>query len=514
MFELLNLNRANKHLAIKITSPAGDTTELTIGPMISKRNRDELVPEKQFELLNGYLDYKGNDFKTLLFMAILDGEYFIEEASLQRGLDVMPTTQLNKILDMFVLDDVIYYIRELAKVIPPENLKPGFDPRIESDGLGTRAQTYIQQDYYELAALTLPIKAIIGLLGQYAIRKGGCIAPIHKEYVLYSSFAKHVITKYIAVSKLRAWIDILVNINIQTSDMASITVIEKQIPSSELPTYILAVVLIQKLSIAAIVTDTRERNVITRIYNYIINKLKTKGGPSTKIRDKTPKADVDSSSGDKESVIEAYRVVADVTMGAEVELSWYAGDINMLIRDIGRPVNMALLSEVLAVNQCFRTIPISKEQVTIVGYMFKRILDPRALDYIDINGIINLISVGFTVLWGSGHRELAMLLIAKPLMADSNDVIINITPNIRLLPEYKLRLAELYPYEKQLNKTKTVSVVEAAVTDLTCDIFAIKWLPNMPKCCIDEHFGDNPVKILPANFKNLLVKLIIELEEE
>jgi len=513
-FSLLNMNKVNARLAIRIVSPTGDAIELTVGPMISRRNRDELIPERQYELINAYLDYKGDEFKKILYKRIVDADNAVGETSFHKGISNPPIGAIHSILDMFVMSDVEHFVRDIFKIAPPENLKPEFNTQIESDGLGTRIQTYIQQDYYELAALTIPIKAVVGVLGQYAIRKESCIAAVHKEYVLYNMLATHPIAKYASVLKLKDWAGVLIALMVNTTDTAAITVIEKQIPSSELSNYILAVVIIQKLSIAAIVTDNRERNVITRIYNYIINKLKTNGSPSTKIRDKKPLSDTDSSVGDKESMVESYRVVSNVTIGTEVELNWYTGNMDLLIRDMGVSVNMALLEDIHRHNQCFKTVPIAKEQVVLAGYIFKKILDPRSLEYINIDGIINVISLGFVLLWDSGHREIAMLLNAKPLLSNDTDIDINVTPNIRLDPELKVLLSKYYPYEKQLNKLKTVSVVELTITELTYDIFKHQWLPNVPKQCITEQFGNNPPRMLPPNFKNHLAKLIINIEED
>ena len=513
MFSLLNMNKVKPHLAIRIESPDGDSTELTIGPMISKRNREELIPERQYELLNGYLNYKGVDFKRLLYMAIINAEAVVEASVFERGLSNPPTAEIFAILDMFNMDDVEHYVKNIYKVTPPQNLKESFDQKIESDGLGTRVQTYIQQDYYELAALTIPIKVILGLLGQYAIRKAGVMSPIHREYVLYGLFSAHPIAKHPAAIKIKEWGEVLIKATINTNDLTAITVIEKQIPSSELSNYLLAVVLIQKLGIGAIVTDTHERNLITRIYNYIINKLKLKGGSSSKIRDKKPLADVDSATGDKESIIESYRMVTSITAGLEEELNWYASNTDLIIRDAGYDIDMCLLEEVTLLNQCFRSVPITREQVVITSFIFKHIMDVRSFEYLNIESIINLLSLGYVVLWTHGHKELAVLVNSKPLPVDVDCIDINVTPNIRLDIELKAKLAELYPYEKQVNKTKTASIVESTITDLTYQVFQHKWLANSPDRCIKELFGDRQPTPLPVKIKDHLARLIIFVEE-
>jgi len=510
MFKLLNI-ATNAALAVSITSPLGDVIELPIGPMISKRDKEELDPESQYNLLNSYLEYKGKDFRQLLFIAIADAEYAIQETSYCKGLSNPPVGPIHKVLDIFDMADIEHFVRDIYKVIPPENLMASFDQRIESDGLGTRAQTYIQQDYYELAAITIPIKVIIGLLSMYGIMKTSSMAQVHKEYILYELFTNHPINNYPSIVKLRDWAGVLINLTVKPGEIESVTVIEKQLPLAELPNYILAVVLLQKISIAVIIKDNQSRNIITRIYNYIINKLKTKGGSVAKIRDKDPLSDTDSSSGDKESMLEAYRVVSNLTAGTEEELDWYVGNINFLIRDMGGCPNMALLEDMLQRNKCFYNVAITKEQLIIAGYIFKDILDPRALMYINIHGIINIISLGFVLAWERGHKEMAMLLSARALCSEEDEVDIGATPNVRVDPEIKKRLQELYPYNKQLNVNKIESVVEAAISEITYAVFGHKWLHNMPDQCLTELFGERLPRVLDPNFKNQLGALIIDI---
>jgi len=512
VYRLINLNNPKAKLAV-VVSLGNESINLPIGPLISKRNRDELIPEKQFDLLNGYLQYKGDEFKTELYSRVHAAELAVHEAALSICVSASPVGAISTVLDMFDMADVYMYVRDIYKVLPPKDLKESFDPRIETDGLGTRIQTYIQQDYWELASLTLPIKAVIGLLGLYSVRNSS-IASVHQEYVLYRLIAEHAIAKHPAAIKIQQWAEVLMGVVVKSNDISAITVIEKQIPISELGPYLLSTVVIQKLGIAAIVADVTGRNVVTRIYNYIINRLKTNGSSSNKIRDKKPMRDDDSLSGDKESVIESYRMVTRITAGIETEYEWYTGDMKLLIRDMDVKVNGAILEDAVHFNQCFRSIAVTKEQVVLAGYIFKRILDPRALDYVGIDGIINLLSLGFAMLWDKGHRELAMLLVAKALVEDESCVAVNVTPNIRLDPMYKRRLDELYPYLKHVNKTTTVSVVEEAVTTLTNNIFKYKWLPNVPDHCIEEMYGKGNIKLLPTNLKDLICRLIIDIEEE
>lgn len=512
MFEMLNLYKANAKLVVRIASPAGATLEMCIGTIIPRVDAAELAPDVQYVLLNAYLDYKGDEFKTELYARLATAEVAVEETVFEAGISNAPVRPIGNVLDMFDMDDVLYFVRDIFKVTPPPNLKETFDPRIESDGLGTRIQTYIQSDYYELAAFTLPIKAVIGLLGQYLLRNTR-ISQVHREYVLFRLIAEHPIATHPAAIKIREWATILMSDVTKKEDLAAITVIEKQMPIAELPNYLLAVVVIKKVSISAIIKDTKERNLITRVYNYIITKLKVKAGSNNRITSKQPLMDVDSASGDKESIMESYRMVTEITAGIEVELNWYTENMEVLIRDIHEDINLAMLEDVLALNQCFRSVPVTSEQIIILGYIYKPILDPRSFDYIGIDGVINLLSLAFVILWQRGHREIAMMLTAKAVDNTDNCIAVNITPNIRLDSGYRAGLKKWFPYEKQVNKTTTVSLVEESITALTNGVFKYKWLPNATPECLTTMYGDTPPVLLPAEFKNYLAKLIIDIEE-
>jgi len=518
MFTLAN-TYAKRPLEIKVTSPDGsEPISLSLSGLISKRNKEELDPDNQYTLLNAYVDYQGVEYKTTLYKRILDAVYEIEESCFTKGLSNPPIVTISAVLDMFDMASIEHYITDIYRLPPPGNLKPSFNDQIEADGLGTRVQTFIHKDYLELASLTLPIKVITGLLNMYAIRKASSITQGQKEYILYELIANHPIMNHPATNKLRDWAGALITTNLGTKDAAAVTVIEKQIPFDELPNYMLAIVMMQKLAIAPIVTDTRERSVVNRIYNYMFNKIRGSSPSGSRITDKSPSTDPDSGGSDKESIFEAYRMVTDLTMGVEEEFNWYAGDLDYLIRDMSFIIpsdnlNMALLEEFMTSVSCFKTIPVSDPQVFLIGYMFKKVIDPRAIEHLNIKAVINLLALGATIAWMRGHKNIAVLLCSKAVPNTDSDLEVNATPNVRLDMKLKNRLKELYPYEKQLNPHKTESVIEDSITGMTSQVFSRRWIPNAPKNCIVEVWGTKAPRLLDPGFKDMLAKYIIDIEE-
>jgi len=516
MYKLLNINSNKLPLISEVTPLSGESIHFNIGSIINKRSKDELDELSQYDTLNKYCNYKGLEFKNTLYSKyiaaarVITGIVF-KEATLQDLIDI-----LHSVIDMFDTADVEYFLTDVLKIAIPDNLQEVFNDRIESDGLGTRVQTYLKSDYIQLATLTVIMKAVLPIAGDYAKSKESEISNGHKEYILYSLISGHPINDYPAAIKLKAWIDILIALCLPDKDTLSIIIIEKQIPESEINSFIYSMVMVQKVAIASIVNDDRNRNVITRIYNYIINKLKVKGSPSSKIRDKKPLADTDSNTGDKESMIESYRIVTDLTPGAEVELNWVCSDLSLLSVGIKLPYDKVVLSDAVKFNQSFREWEISNEQIVLLGYIFKRIIDPRSIYYLNIDGIINLLSLGFAILRNLGYPELAVLLTSKSIIESGEVTAINTAAtSIRFDPAVKEKLNALYPYEKQINATKTVNLAETAISQLVNSMFKRVWRHTCDSKYITELGGDpNSYQVLPNDIKTMIALAIIDLEEK
>ena len=185
-----------------------------------------------------------------------------------KRLEPFPCFYFHKILDMFDYEDVLDFLKNEACIKIPSNLCETFDPTIESDGLGTREQTYSISDYLDLASLTLPMKAVLGPLAFYGYVKKTSINNLQKEYSVYNLVVDHHMDKHPGVIKLKGMIGVLISNYSEsklTKDMVSTTVIIKQISKDELPDFMLSICMIQKVAIAIIVDDTAVKNVITKI---------------------------------------------------------------------------------------------------------------------------------------------------------------------------------------------------------------------------------------------------------
>lgn len=517
MFSISNIY--TKLSTTVVVANGEDNIEFIISSIISKRNKDELNDPNQFLLLNAYLDYKGPDFKAELFRRYQQVSEDILMTATRHSIVPLPLEITNPILDMLELDDIYNYVKNVYGLQAPSNLATEFNQMIVNDGRGTREQTYIKDDYLKLASLCLIIKAIIGPVGQFAHIKQRDVGTEHKEYILFQFIKRHKIFHSDPMVKLLSFIEKSVNSSITTDETNSIRAIEKKLPREEIPTFVLSVVVLQKIPVACLVDDNADRNVITKIYNYVNNKLKATGDVTKTIRNKTSLTDVESGSGDKESTIESTRIIEDIAVANLIEMDWSINSPEKIVFQMPprnkELINPEVLQDAIHFTKVFNTAPINRCQIDILAFIFKIVIDPRSLDYVSISSIVNLMAVGFAYLWGLNFKSLALLLVAQQDTTNERSMSINITTNKSRIPvETKDELSKYYPHNRVINEETSNNLVEETIGNLVNELYDIKWIHTADEKYILEVYKDRSSgNILPQDLKIQLANFIIKHEQ-
>lgn len=517
MFSIKN-NVFNQNSYIVVTNVAKDSVEFNISTIISKRNKQELEDPNQFMLLNAYIDHKGEEFKTELFNRLRQADYDLKDKVLfQKGMHPLPSYIVNPILDMFTIEDVRYFLKEIWRLQPPKNLADFFDPKIESDSKGTRVQTYIKDDYMDLAAFVVILKSVIGIIGTFAEIKNKEVNSIHKEFLLYQLlYQNNHIFKSEPAEKLLGLIDKVVNQPVNSLNVDSIRIIEKQLPRDDIPVSVMAIVVLQKLPICAIVDDNHDKNIITKVYNYVNNKLKSPGNGSKGVQEK--KQLTDTQSRDKESTIESTKIPSKIPEGIITELSWSIDSVDKIIKQLPKSmvkyIDKKVLEDAMEFSLAFKHSNISKPQISILGSIFKHIIDPRVLEYLELECMLNLLAVGFTYLWGINHKQLAIILLAREDIINYDDLAINMSSNKpRISSNVKDELGAYFPYCRVVNETTTVLVIEESISHIAYQLLSSRWIHSTNSEYIEEAIGNNnPVNILPPDLKLKLATFFIDNE--
>jgi len=509
MFKLLNVyNKSNLIMAIEHN---GKDVEFNLSSLLNKRNKVELDPENQFTLLEEYIDYKGPEFKNKLMIAYLNADDRLMGTITMPEVYPLPVSIVYEILDMFDYNDILNWVINIRKVPTLPNLADKFDSDDANDSEFTRAQTYLKSEYLELVALTIIIKSVIGPIAHYGYLKNSEINGAHKEYILYNFIDGHPVSKLPPTLRLKAFTEKLVSIALKESTVTAVRIIEKRIPKEETADYILAAIMLQKVSIASIVNDTSSKNIITMIYTFINNKLSVKGDTSNSIRAKD--GYMDAEIGEKESIVESYRMTVSVAPNIPIELNWSLEDTDDIFKLLNLNPDKEIFEDATEFCKIFLDRSISIEQEILLTYIFKDVITPLGIKYLNIESIYNLMRVGFTWLWMNNHNYLALLL-GSVVNTNTDDGVlqVNITVNRSRLPiELKEELQYWFPYERVINKTTTANEAEEAITKLTNEMYGQDW----HYICGDKYVNvvDGSRSGLPADLKTLITKMVIYIEK-
>lgn len=478
--------------------------EMSMTQLISRRNKEDNDDPQPFELLNKYLEYKGETFKNHYYKLIKECIYYIDNI-LMFGDFNRPTDKIHKILDLFILDDIYHFLRNIYHINVPNQLLDSFNENIELDGKGSRVQTYIKDEYIQLASLSVMIKSVIGLIGEFAYIRNGDLNGIHKEYLLFQMiYSYKPLSESEPMVKIMGFIAKLIELTPKDEAIEHKTILDKQVSKNYIPLYIASTVVLQKIGVLGLSFDNENRNIVTKIYNYIKNKLKNNGDVSKSIRNKdTP--DTKDEDQHQESIAEIYRAVTDLAPGTIVEYNWALRSIDVILRQL--KLNMLDVIDKKIVNdakdftRCFLgDVEISKVQIDILSMLFKTIVDPRSLERVNLESIINLMSVGFSYLWGINSKVMALLLTAKVHNNLEDEMFINNSTNIsRLTKEIKSELDIIYPYHKIVNEVTTVNTAIKSIDLLAGEFLSKRWIASAYPHYVKEVYNDPNISNLVVN---------------
>lgn len=517
-------NKSTSPCVVAIELDRKHKLEFTIGSIIQRKGKEDLLNTDQYTLLNAYVDYKGQKFKEELFDAYSEALENIENLIHSPDFgpkQTLPYWIMNRVFEMYNLEDISYFVNEVFKLEIPSRLEGEFDDQIEKDGKGTREQTYLKSDYADLAAFVIFIKGTYMLLSQYAYVTGDCFKHPNKDAVLFMFYRRYLpIYQSNAMVKLHQFINKLINDPKATQEKKYIRILEKKLSDDEMSELILAQAIFQKLTVATIVTDTSDRNVVNAIYCAVINKLTSKGSIEKTFREKT----VLGSEDGEESIIDSHKSMTDVTTGDVVTVNWATSTVERILNQLKnsqyelatKPIEanekIYTLDDIYQYAESFREYHISAHTLAMLKIMFKGAFDPRYISYLELDSIIALTTVGFAYQWNLGFKHLAMLLMSTHRSGDDYDSLNTTTNKTRLTQEIIGQLEKIYPLSKNGNKTNPDGelVIKRWIEEFGNSYYGIAWTSNLPEDFSIELFK-KPTTIVPLmeDLKLQIAKFLI-----
>lgn len=529
-------SRTKKFSLVKVSLDNDNFLEFPVGAILQKKKNEDFVSPRQNELLNRYVDYKGEEFKKNLYSAYQDFYNYLENEV--EIVDLLPGKRNNvneyffRVLDLLDYEDIRSFLDNVVGIVPPRSLKTEFDDQDHVDGVCSKEQTFLKEDYKHLATLIVIIKATYFLLGFYFSKIGTTMSMSSRDYMLFKFYQRRDSLFYSpGMVKLLQFTEKLIETKTKDDVEKNIRIIDKVVSEDEISILSLAQIVFQKLVIADVVNDTSEVNIVTMLYTFLTNKLREIKNTS-KIREKILATGGDSEI-DIDSNVENHRAVQVVMQSDIAHINFATDTMDKILAQVSEPMAELMNKPIVMGTKTYTLADLRKEfdaykeesipenVFRILECVFKGVLDPRALEHLELENVICMITLAFAYIWNLGLPKLAVFLGSTAIRREENFITINVSSGkTRIDKEIMAELIKFFPSTKSISKTSPSDYKEDDVYEIKRwiesfgnDFYKSDWYFILSKEMADELEIENMNVTVTEDMKVLLAQFLIENEK-
>lgn len=469
-----------------------------------------------FNILNNYVQWRGDDYVEELYKAYeiistLTQSYIMASDVQSDSVRNKFIIQLGNIINLLDIDQIYFYITEIEPIPIPPNLEVNFKTSLETDGLGTRDQTYIVEDYKKLMSLITIFKATYGPLAELIHGNPDYYMEL-KEIQMLDLFKQQEIYKHESFRKLQKYVSAIVDRTFMKEKLTDVKIISTRLNLESIKELYLSKSIFGRMITMNQLDDPDKFDIVKYVYKDVNSKIKNLGGPDEVIRNKNKPSESGSELEDKESVIESYRISTEIPPGMTEEFNWALRDaetiLNQLPASVKDHIDMEDVKIGLQVAERFEPGNITNTHIMLFATLFKRIVDARAVDYERIESVRRQIGIGYAILKSYGCHPLAYILVSKRI--PTNNAVMDLSLNINSTKAKGYREDELEQlFSFRLKDSKTGEPGDLKVLDwihaVYLEIFKHSWQPP-----VELNIGIRDM--LVPTLRNCLVDFLIENE--
>lgn len=405
--------------AVSLTREPGTEGELffptggysTARPNASVREDDEIGSHlDMFAEINQFLQkYLSEDQKDQLFLHYekLEG-IFTQSNPKDCNVDDLTraiTREVNGIYNIVKFDQLREFIVTNPKIRLPQELS---DDYVTEDKITPtyRSLTYRLQEYIDLVAVALGLRLMIPIWGFYLPIAGKESNINMKEFTSYQLIMNSKFYKIPAFTRL----DVYVRANLKETTY-DITAALNFMSSEEIPTYLLALAVIRKLSIAPLSIERERDHLMKILYNYIDGRFDRM---ATEFKQQV--AEKKSGAGpveDNSSVWSMYKMKEAITAGELTLIQLYVNEYHTCAAAIDPNYQPERLAASIAHIQTIEDFNPTRAQKGLAAWIMSTVIAGVVIDMFDMETLKNNMAVAQTILWEWGFLDLAIMLTAR-----------------------------------------------------------------------------------------------------
>lgn len=417
--------------------------------------------------------------------------------------------QVKYLYDLMPLEEIKHWMLFHSSIRIPSNLKTEYDEANPPD------RTYLRSDYQDLVALSIAVRPMVPIWGEYIGRTKSEHGTTFKELMALKLLYHTYLMQCVPMERLRMYIESSVQHSSQGGP--SFAAVLGGLGTTELPEWLMANIVVRRISVVPVSANDDTAQIISNVHHYINNALRSldrrfKGRVTEKIQPSASGEDPNNISS-----AEMYKVKQEVCDGDLVTLNVYTERVYDMAAQVIPEASQETIDLCLFHIKALENLPIHEHQVVLAQWVMTKALPARTIPLLNKPALMRALAVTQAALWQWGFYDLAAMATAEPLSAGSDTMINIIESRGRIPKELMDKLIELFPYQHH-PRGKNQSVRQTNVASRAIDAFCAlidrsDWRLHAPTelIALSSSTGNTKKLIVPADMRAQLASLIIKL---
>jgi hypothetical protein len=464
-----------------------------------------------FGFLNAYwaqlpMDRQDGIFRAYVlamahFESIFDngklGQHLMDVAATIYNL--MPPEELR---NWVIIKSGIQYPTDLKLELPAEDLHN--EEKVK--------MTYLRHDYIDLVIMSLALRPMIPIWGEYINRQGVTTGNTYKELSAVRMLRK----TWIMVSEPMQRLRIYLECTCKRQDKSDSAVLDG-LGTAEMPDWLMGLAVVRRLVCVELSSLDRADSIIAKIFNFINNSTLRSMDRRFDGLVNDKKSSGSTEEGDNTSMLEGYKIKQPFCDGDLVTVNVYTENIEGMAQFIDPSIDLAKLHMCLDTIQSHEGMNVEDHHRVLCQWTAAVAISAKSIDNLDKASILRVMACVQATLWHWGFYDLAIMVTATPIdnLTMGADIERRVSPPKiqRLISIFK----HFYPHNKSANDTleklaRTNNVGLEAVEIATRSMLGRQWQSNAPKPLHALGYTQGKYRKfhIPANTRDLLADLIIK----
>ena len=419
--------------------------------------------------------------------------------------------------DLHPLDSIKHWMDFYGQIFYPPDLKEVF---VQYQMPGSADGTYLREDYVWLVGLSIALRPLLPVWGEFIAYIKEDFGPNWKEYYAFQLLARSQLAKSMPMDRLRLYVRAQLSSDKKVDISNSGHILHGGVSVEDYPEWMMGLVLVRKLIISDVKGLQPKAHLASQMFSFIKHKTKQRSdnGFSQIVREKKVEGAA-ASDDNQQSKLESCKVKSAVSEGKIAPILFYARDMRKIAMTICPDLPLDLLEQSFESVKQLANVTQVKQQTVLVMYVlnYRGQIRPEALHYFFKNSKLEATAVAQAIYWHKGYPELAALVSAIPRESFDEHTAAEGGPRQRLSPQTIEELVKWYPYPRpQGGKQKTQRLPcpgEVSIDVMDKGLSEHAWILTLPQTWVgalkqnttDRSYG------VPGNFKVKLAQLAIAL---